>query len=90
MILILISSLYNKYGVLVRLKISYLPYPHLAILETLLAAKVQAKRIAVIGLTGEGGGLLAPHCDILIDVPSDDVVVFKRCTYPSTIKFVNP
>ena len=39
-----------------------------------LAAKVaRAKHITVIGLTGQGGGLLAPHCNVLIDVPSDNV-----------------
>ena len=59
--------------------------------NVVLAAKVaRAKHITVIGLTGEGGGLLAPHCDVLIDVPSDDVAVFKRCIYQFTTKFVSP
>ena len=51
--------------------------------NVILAAKVaRAKRIAVIGLTGRGGGLLAPHCDILIDVPSDDVARIQEMHLP--------
>ena len=51
--------------------------------NVVLAAKVaRAKRITVIGLTGEGGGLLAPYCDILIDVPSDDVARIQEMHLP--------
>ena len=51
--------------------------------NVVLAAKVaRAKRITVIGLTGEGGGLLAPHCDVLIDVPSDDVARIQEMHVP--------
>jgi D-sedoheptulose 7-phosphate isomerase len=47
------------------------------------AAKVaRAKQITVIGLTGEGGGLLAAHCDVLIDVPSDDVARIQEMHLP--------
>ncbi|WP_341702351.1 SIS domain-containing protein [Ferrovibrio sp.] len=38
------------------------------VLKAAEAARV--KGMTVIGLTGEGGGRLAPFCDILIDVPS--------------------
>ena len=34
------------------------------------AAAAKKKGMTVIGLTGEGGGKLAPLCDILIDAPS--------------------
>tara|TARA_Y100000991_G_scaffold122323_1_gene92235 strand:+ start:116 stop:733 length:618 start_codon:yes stop_codon:yes gene_type:complete len=48
-----------------------------------LAAKVaRSKHITVIGLTGEGGGLLASHCDILIDVPSDNVARIQEMHIP--------
>ena len=51
--------------------------------NVVLAAKVaRAKHITVIGLTGEGGGLLAPHCDVLIDVPSDDVARIQEMHLP--------
>ena len=30
------------------------------------------KGLFVIGLTGEGGGMVGSHCDILLDVPSQD------------------
>ena len=51
--------------------------------NVLLAAKVaRAKRITVIGLTGEDGGLLAPHCDVLIDVPSFNVARIQEMHLP--------
>ncbi len=51
--------------------------------NVLLAAKVaRAKHITVIGLTGKGGGRLAPHCDVLIDVPSDDVARIQEMHLP--------
>lgn len=34
------------------------------------AEAAKAKGMAVIGLTGEGGGKLATHCDLLLDVPT--------------------
>jgi D-sedoheptulose 7-phosphate isomerase len=51
--------------------------------NVIMAAKVaRAKQITVIGLTGEGGGLLAAHCDVLIDVPSDDVARIQEMHLP--------
>lgn len=40
--------------------------------KNVLAAAEQARAMSmsVIGLTGEGGGRLAPLCDVLLDVPS--------------------
>ncbi|NBU99308.1 MAG: SIS domain-containing protein [Spirochaetia bacterium] len=37
----------------------------------LAAKKAKELNLFVIGLTGEGGGLLARDCDILLDVPSN-------------------
>lgn len=34
------------------------------------AEAAKAKGMTVIGLTGQGGGKLKPHCDILIEAPS--------------------
>lgn len=34
------------------------------------AEAAKARGMAVVGLTGEGGGKLGPHCDILITAPS--------------------
>jgi D-sedoheptulose 7-phosphate isomerase len=49
----------------------------------LLAAKAaRAKDMAVIGLTGAGGGQLAPLCDVLIDVPSDNVARIQELHLP--------
>ena len=49
----------------------------------LLAAKVaRAKKITVIGLTGRGGGQLAQLCDVLIDVPSDNVATTQELHLP--------
>ena len=49
----------------------------------LLAAKTaRAKNMAVIGLTGAGGGKLAPLCDVLIDVPSNDVASVQEMHLP--------
>ena len=49
----------------------------------LLAAKTaRAKNIAVIGLTGTGGGKLAPLCDVLIDAPSNDVASIQEMHLP--------
>ena len=49
----------------------------------LLAAKTaRAKNMAVIGLTGAGGGKLAPLCDVLIDVPSNDVATIQEMHLP--------
>ena len=51
--------------------------------NVLLAAKVaRAKHITVIGLTGRGGGQLAPLCDVLIDVPSDNVAHVQEMHLP--------
>ena len=36
----------------------------------------------MVGLTGEGGGLLAPLCDVLIDVPSDNVARVQEMHLP--------
>ena len=45
----------------------------------LLAAKTaRAKNMKVIGLTGAGGGKLAPLCDVLIDVASNDVASIQE------------
>ena len=38
------------------------------IIEALIAAKNLG--MTTIGMTGEGGGCMASHCDVLIDVPS--------------------
>jgi D-sedoheptulose 7-phosphate isomerase len=35
------------------------------------AEAARAKGMAVIGLTGRGGGRLKPHCDILLEAPSN-------------------
>lgn len=32
--------------------------------------QARAMNLTTIGLTGQGGGKMAPHCDILLDVPS--------------------
>ena len=49
----------------------------------LLAAKTaRAQNLAVIGLTGAGGGKLAPLCDVLIDVPSNDVASIQEMHLP--------
>ena len=49
----------------------------------LLAAKTtRAKNMALIGLTGASGGKLAPLCDVLIDVPSNDVASIKEVHPP--------
>jgi D-sedoheptulose 7-phosphate isomerase len=49
----------------------------------LLAAKTaRAKNMAVIGLTGAGGGKLAPLCDVLIDAPSNDVASVQEMHLP--------
>ena len=49
----------------------------------LLAAKTaRAKNMVVIGLTGAGGGKLAPLCDVLIDVPSNDVASIQEMHLP--------
>ena len=49
----------------------------------LLAAKTaRAKNIAVIGLTGAGGGKLAPLCDVLVDAPSNDVASIQEMHLP--------
>src|SRR3546814_1855630 len=45
-----------------------LPVYSANVLQAAEAAK--ARGMTVIGLTGEGGGRLAPLCDILIDTPS--------------------
>ena len=38
--------------------------------------------MAVIGLTGAGGGKLAPVCDVLVDVPSNDVASIQEMHLP--------
>ena len=49
----------------------------------LLAAKTaRAKNMMVIGLTGAGGGKLAPLCDVLVDVPSNDVASIQEMHLP--------
>ena len=49
----------------------------------LLAAKTaRAKNMMVIGLTGAGGGKLARLCDLLIDVPSNDVASIQEMHLP--------
>ena len=49
----------------------------------LLAAKTaRAKNMKVIGLTGSGGGKLAPLCDVLIDVASNDVASIQEMHLP--------
>ena len=51
--------------------------------NVLLAAKVaRAKKITVIGLTGRGGGRLGQLCDVLIDVPSDNVATIQELHLP--------
>ena len=51
--------------------------------NVLLAAKVaRAKKITVIGLTGRDGGQLAPLCDVLIDVQSDNVAKIQELHLP--------
>ena len=51
--------------------------------NVLLAAKTaRAKNMAVIGLTGAGGGKLAPLCDVLIDAPSNDVARIQEMHLP--------
>ena len=51
--------------------------------NVLLAAKAaRAKNMVVIGLTGAGGGQLAPLCDVLIDVPSDNVARIQELHLP--------
>lgn len=40
--------------------------------------------MTTIGLTGEGGGKMAPHCDILLDVPSRSTPLIQQvhiCLY---------
>tara|TARA_Y100000994_G_scaffold231173_1_gene217376 strand:- start:67 stop:696 length:630 start_codon:yes stop_codon:yes gene_type:complete len=51
--------------------------------NVLLAAKVAKVRgIAVVGLTGRGGGELATFCDVLIDVDSNDVAKIQELHLP--------
>lgn len=54
--------------------------------ENIIRAAQAAKRLAlpVIALTGRGGGKLAPHCDVLLDVPSDKTPLIQQvhiCLY---------
>jgi D-sedoheptulose 7-phosphate isomerase len=48
------------------------------------AQAARVKAMTVIGLTGEGGGLLAPLVDILLDVPSQSTPLIQQahmCVY---------
>lgn len=48
------------------------------------AQAAKAKRMSVIALTGQGGGLLAPLADILLDVPSTSTPLIQQvhiCLY---------
>jgi D-sedoheptulose 7-phosphate isomerase len=48
------------------------------------AAAAKAKSMTVIGLTGKGGGYLAPTADILLDVPSTETPLIQQahmCLY---------
>jgi D-sedoheptulose 7-phosphate isomerase len=54
--------------------------------ENVVRAAQAAKRLGlpVIALTGRGGGKLAPHCDVLLDVPSDKTPLIQQvhiCLY---------
>jgi len=54
--------------------------------SNVVRAAETAKRLglAVIALTGRGGGRLAPYCDVLLDVPSDRVPFIQQvhiCLY---------
>lgn len=44
-----------------------------------LCALAKTKGVFVVGLTGEGGGKLAPYCDILLDVSSKDTARIQEC-----------
>lgn len=44
----------------------------------LAAEQAQAMGMAVIGLTGETGGKLAPLCDILLNVPSTETPIIQQ------------
>ncbi len=51
--------------------------------NVLHAAKTaQATGLKVIGLTGEGGGQLAPLCDVAIQVPAQDVAPVQELHLP--------
>ena len=41
-------------------------------------AAAKAKSMTVIGLTGKGGGHLAPMVDILLDVPSTETPLIQQ------------
>ncbi len=48
------------------------------------AEKARAMGVSVIGLTGEGGGKLAPLCDVLLDAPSKTTALIQQvhiCLY---------
>jgi D-sedoheptulose 7-phosphate isomerase len=52
----------------------------LNILDAIITAK--AKRMKVIGLTGETGGKMAPLCDILINVPGKSTAFVQELHLP--------
>jgi len=46
--------------------------------------KARQMGLSVIGLTGQGGGKMAPHCDVLLDVPSKSTPMIQQvhiCLY---------
>ncbi|MDD5587174.1 MAG: SIS domain-containing protein [Alphaproteobacteria bacterium] len=48
------------------------------------AQKAKEMGLGVIGLTGEGGGKLAAHCDVLLDAPSNQTPLVQQvhvCLY---------
>lgn len=48
------------------------------------AEKARSLGMTVIGLTGQGGGKMAPHCDVLLDAPSKSTPLIQQvhiCLY---------
>jgi len=49
--------------------------------KNVLLAAEQARRadMRIIGMTGRTGGALAPHCDVLFNVPADATPMVQQC-----------
>lgn len=49
--------------------------------KNVINALIEAKKLGctTIGLTGEGGGNMKPHCDILIPIPSKNTPRIQEC-----------
>ena len=49
--------------------------------KNVVNALAEAKKLGyhTVGFTGKGGGKMKDHCDILIDIPSDDTPRIQEC-----------